>query len=527
MPSLQIKQRYQEARANWMLWRSLYDEAYAYAIPNKNPYPEKQTPGIRKNNQAYDITAVNSTRRLVSRLHASLVPPGEQWFELEAGEQITDPNERKQINAFLQQYTAVIFQALNDSNFDLAINEMLQDLTIGTGAMMVLATNNEDEPIKFKSVAVDGIYPEGDAYDEINTVFREFKDLRVEDIPRLWKRAKLTQAMETAVTTNPLRKFCLIEGVIYDAERDQYNIVVFEEGSGEYLLDIWSKSSPWVVARWSKSSNEVAGRGPVIEALPTIRSLNVLTEEIMRNVALSTSPPWMAASDGVFNPYLFQIEPNKVIPVSRQSMGSIPLERLDVASDIRMGTLEMQDLRQQVKDALFDNPIRPVDSPSQTATEIMVRQQNFLEDIGPAFGRLSVELLPKIINRVIYILQRKGRLPNELSVDNKNVSIKYKSPLVRSAAIQKVQNLQNYVAILQPILGQELTLATLNVELIPEWMTNALDVEAKLVKSPAELGELSQRVMTALQPPPPQSGIPSPTREAANEAIQNPVRQVA
>jgi hypothetical protein len=333
----------------------------------------------------------------------------------------------------------------------------------------------------------------------------------------MWPKAKLTDKIRMAMESDPLAKFQLVEGVVFLPEEGQYRIIVMDVDSRGFLLDVYSKSSPWVVARWSKASNEVGGRGPVVEALPTIRSLNALTEEIMRNVALSTSPPWTAASDGVFNPYMFQIEPNKMIPVSRQSMGELPLKKLDVAGDVNMGNLEMNDLRQQVKDALYDNPVRPVTAPEQTATEVMIRQQQFMEEIGPAFGRQSVELFPKVINRIIFILQKKGYLPPKLLVDNKNISIRYKSPLVRSADLQKIQNVQNYSSIMQQMVGPQLALATMNLELLPEWLSDKLDVDETLVKSPAQMVEIIQQVMQSMNPPSPTDEQQPPNQSLANQ----------
>ncbi len=512
-----LYRRYTMAKGDWDNWRSLYDEAYAYAIPQRDPWPQDTVEGRRKNIQVYDITAVNSVRRLVARLQASLTPTGEQWFLLEAGENVKDPAKKKEINGYLQLFTDIIFQVLNDSNFDIAIAELYQDMCIGTGGMMILPSNDKRSPVRFKSVGVDIIYPEADIFDDLNTVWRDFPDILGSEVKRMWPRAELTQAMRLAMEADPMVKFQLVEGVVYYPDNSLYRVVVMDSNNNEFILDQWTPSSPWVVARWSKSTNEVGGRGPVIEALPTIRSLNALVEEIMRNVALSTSPPWIAASDGVFNPYLFQIEPNKVIPVSRQSMNGLPLQRLDVAGDVNMGNLEVNDMRQMIKDALFDNPVRPVNAPQQTATEIMIRQQQFMEEIGPAFGRISVELLPKIINRVIFIMQAKGYLPKDLKVDNKNIAIRYKSPLVRGTAMQKIQNLQNYVAVAQPIMGQEITMGSINIDQLPQWLSDQLDVDERLIKNPAQIQELIATIMKQASPPPPGATDPTENRQLANQ----------
>lgn len=494
-----LQKRYASAKGNWQLWRNIYDEAYAYVFPQRNSWPDEQFEGVRKNVEVFDITACNSARRLVSRLHKNLTPADLEWFELEAGDTIVNPDDRKKLNEQLQAFTDIIFRALNDGNFNLVINELLQDLIIGTGAMMILEGESDDKPVKFKAVAPNVFYPEADAFDTIETVWRDFKKVAGRDIERIWPKATLTQSIQARMRQDDCAQFDFIEGFICQYEKDNYRHVVMEVGTDDYLVDEDVKSSPWVVARWGKASNEVGGRGVVLDAMPTIRSLNTLVETIMRNAEISTSPPWLASSDGVFNPYLFEIAPNKVIPINQSSQGNLPLQRLDVASDIRLGNLEVNDMRTMIKDCLFDNPVRPVEAPKQTATEIMVRQQQFIEEIEPAFGRLSVELLPKIINRVIFILQKKGFLPKQLKVDSRLVSIKYKSPIVRGSDIQKVHNLANYTQILGQIVGPQLAGASLNVELLPTWLADKLEVDETLVKSATQVSAQLQALSQAQQ----------------------------
>lgn len=519
-----LERRYASAKGNWELWRSIYDEAYAYVFPQKDPWPEEQIEGVRKNIQVYDITACNSARRLVSRLHKNLMPADLEWFELEAGDYVINKNQKKVLNEQLQTFTDIIFRVLNDSNFNLVINEFLQDLIIGTGGMMILEGDDDDIPVKFKSVAPNIFYPEADSFDAIETVWRDFCKIQGRDIERIWPSATITEAMRHKMASDDCATFDFYEGFVYIPEKKKYRHIVCETGSNEPIVDKEVDSTPWVVARWAKASNEVGGRGVVLDAMPTIRSLNLLVEDIMKNVALSTSPPWLASSDGIFNPYLFEIEPNKVIPINQSSMGNLPLQRLDVSSDIRMGNLEVNDMRQQIKDCLFDNPVRPIDAPKQTATEIMIRQQQFIEEIEPAFGRLSVELLPKIINRVVYILQKKGFLPNTLKIDGKYISIKYKSPLVRGADLQKVQNLGNYAQILGGMAGPEAVVASLNATELPEWLADKLEVDARLVKSPGEIQQMLSNAAAMAQPPTPDQQA-NPQQQSGQAALAQQAAQ--
>ena len=166
-----------------------------------------------------------------------------------------------------------------------------------------------------------------------------------------------------------------------------------------------------------------------------------MAEYIISGAAMAATPPWLGFSDGVFNPNNYVIEPNKIIAVSPDSAANPPLQKLDVSGDVRFGELTMNDLRSQINEIMYVDPTRPVQSPSQTATEIMIRQQAFLEEIAPAFARIEIEILPKLIDRVIWILKDKGIFPPELdSEPYKNLyTIRFKSPLEQSQQLQDAQ----------------------------------------------------------------------------------------
>jgi hypothetical protein len=468
---------------------------------------------------------VASSRRLVSRLHKSLVPPGEHWFSLEAGNAVLNPIQRQQLNMQLESVNEVLYKEMSKSNFDLVVNELFQDLIIGTGAMMILENDNDDMEFRCKSIPLNRIFPEGDSFDEINTVWREIIEMNGRDVQAFWPDAVIPHQMEQMIHDDDMSLFCLQEGFVYDRPTKKWNHVVFADGVDDCIVDETCDSSPWVVARWSKNAQEIGGRGPIIDALPTIRSLNKLVEDILINVGLSTSPPWVAASDGVFNPYLFEICPNKVIPVSRQSMGNLPLQKLDVSGQINTSSLEVNDMRVQIKDILFDSPLHPAQGPAQTATYTAIAHQAFLDEIGPAWGRLTVELLPKAMNRIIYILQRKGKLSKHIKIDGNIINIKYKSPLEQSGALEQVQNLMQYAQNMSAILGPQLMLGSINLQYLPAWMAEKLQVDPNLIKGPAEVQQALTQMTQSQQQPNPVKQVGSPSQSILQAGQQQQAQQ--
>ena len=92
------------------------------------------------------------------------------------------------------------------------------------------------------------------------------------------------------------------------------------------LLIIYEEfeSNPGIVWRFQKVNNEVFGRGPVMDALPSIISLNELARIELAAANLNTFKPYMGFSDAVFNPHTFKLEPFTVIPIAPIGSGGSP-----------------------------------------------------------------------------------------------------------------------------------------------------------------------------------------------------------
>ncbi len=77
-------------------FRSLYEDAYEFALPQRNLYTgdyESNVGGRKKMSRAFDSTAINSTQRFANRLQSGIFPPQRKWCRLEPGPEI--PVERR------------------------------------------------------------------------------------------------------------------------------------------------------------------------------------------------------------------------------------------------------------------------------------------------------------------------------------------------------------------------------------------------------------------------------------------------
>ncbi len=473
--------RYRKARATADLWISILEACQHYTCSNRNLfYWTSEYQGAQKNSRVYDTTAVSALRTFVSKVHGSLTPPQQVWAILETGSEIPE-DEKERVNNYLREATDIIFTAIRNSNFDLAANETYYDLGIGTGCMLCNEGPDED-PLRFYSVPLARVAFEDNVSGLLNSNYRWWDEIRIIDILAMWPKCTLTPMMTELYRTDP-NAFVkqLIEGCIEVLDDKKYPFRYFVMHENELIYEEKLESSPWIVFRWTKINNEIYGRGPVIEALPTILTLNELARIEITAANMNVNKPIMAYSDGVFNPWTFKLEPNTIIPVSPNTNGQFPLQPFPDTTNPQFMQLTSNDLRQQINRMLYADPLGPIqDAPNKTATELAIRQRNLAEEIGPLFTRLQQEYLGKLLKRIIYILTRKGML-EPLIIDGKEIQIRYQSPLVIAQGQQDVQTFSQYYQVLSGVYGPEAAVTYLDPVKFPSWISSKLGVDPTIL----------------------------------------------
>ena len=486
--------RYKTARSKSDVWMALLEACYHYTVPSRNLYYwTSQYQGAQKNARVYDTTPVAGVRNFVAKIQAALTPPQQNWALLVAGSEI--PEEfREEVNEALQQRTQIIFDAIRHSNFDLAIGECYYDLAIGTACLICNDGGSDDKPLHFYSVPLARLAPEESYSGLLDSCWRWWDEIRIADIMALWPDAKLTPTMDALYKEDPSATIkLLVEGCVLASEKYKVGdspyvyIVMFQDA---ILLEKPMDYNPFLVFRWSKINNEVMGRGPVIDALPAILTLNELARLELTSANLNVTKPIMAASDGVFNPWTFKLEPNTIIPVAMSPNGNFPLQPLPDTANPQFMQFTSNDLRMQINKLLYADPLQnPEQAPTRTATEITYRQRNLLEEIGPTFTRLQQEYLSPLIDTIIYLLSRRGLL-EDIQINGKKIQLKYQSPLTQAQGMQEVETFTNWYQLMQGIYGPEQAPMYLNPVKQPAWMAQKLGVELSILNSEEEMEKM-------------------------------------
>lgn len=487
------KRRYKSARSKADLWTSLLETCYHYTNPSRNLYYwTSQYQGAQKNAKVYETTAVAARRTFASKIHNTLTPPQQIWAGLVAGSRVPE-DQKDAINKQLQEITNILFDYLHHSNFDIAMAECYDDLAIGTAVLIINEGYSDDEPLLFYSVPLARVAIEDSINGLPETIFHWWDEVQVSQIKEMWPNAKLSATMEAMLRADPMASVKqIVEGCVYfhnhRTGKKYYTYIVFADDMNEMLLEEDRDSSEFIAFRWSKLNNEVMGRGPVIDALPSILSLNELFRIELKSANFNISKPYMAYSDGIFNPWTFQLEPNTVIPVAPNASGQFPIMPFPDNANPEFMQVTANDLRTQIHQLMYSNPLGPIEDPSKTATELALRQKNMADEIGPVYTRLVRELCAPIIDRSLHVLQKKGLIPR-IEVNGKEIKIKYQSPLIFAQGKNDIERFMNWVQVLQSVYGESAAMF-IHPSNVPEWTREKLGVDPSLMPDKEQIEEM-------------------------------------
>jgi hypothetical protein len=492
----QFKQRYNRAMQISYLWASLHEACYFYAIPNRNRFwRPKEQQGEAKGTRVYDTTAIEATKTFVSKLHTAMTPPQTQWGFLSIDPEFDEDDagiSRDDAQRMLNDYMRKLFEFIHDSNFDVVINECYFDLAVGTSCL-VINQYTDEQPLLFTSIPLDKIAIEEAMTGKIESWYRNWEDVKANEITVRWPKAILPAELKREIKNNPDYTLKIVyEGVMYNPQNEKkYQYVVCSDNNVFYTENF--EVNPGIVWRFQKTNADTYGRGPIMDALPSIISLNELARIELAAANLNTFKPYMAFSDAVFNPHTFKMQPMTVIPIAPLgSSGQVPLIPLPDTSNPQFSQLSIQDLRMQIRSLLFADSLIPTDSKQPvSATEVMIQKQSLAERIGPLFSRLQQEFLWPVIERCSYILDKMGLLPYP-QIDRKMISFVYRSPLALAKGQEQIARFTQYFQLLQGISGPEAAQIFINPMEYPYLLADLMQIDNRLLNAPAQVQQTMQ-----------------------------------
>jgi hypothetical protein len=399
-------------------FEGVWAECYEHVLP---PTPGAGGPTL------FDGTAADAAEQLAASLLAELTPPWARWAGLAALPGREDPG----LDAALEQAAATLQAELDRSNFAVEMHQAFLDLVVaGTGVLLVEEGGREDaSALSFAAVPLRQAVLEEGGDGRVDTVFRTLR-ATPDELRARFPQARLPAALSRTAEGEEPPRLPVLEAVWRDGAAHRYAAVLTPEtGPALALADGRFAENPFIAFRWLKVPGETYGRGPVMKALPDIRTANKVVELVLKNASIAVTGIWQADDDGVLNPANVRLVPGAIIP---KAVGSAGLTPLAPPGKFDVSQLILDDQRRRIRHALLADRLAPATGPQMTATEVLDRSAQMARLLGATYGRLQAELLAPLVARCLAILRRRGLV--DPAVTDGRARVSFRGPLAQGQA---------------------------------------------------------------------------------------------
>lgn len=457
-----IKARLEQLKAQRQPHESTWRDCADLSYPERgeglqgNLYQDATSLQVRKALNL-DSTAADSLRLLDSSILSGMCPPNSRWFAIDIGQETQEERQ------WLDNTADIIFENIHASNYDAEAYDAMLDLGI-FGWPVMFVGEGADAGYYFET------FPVGECYiasskgqgGRVDTLYREWTwdvaqviakyglDKVSAKVRELYAADKLRASVRLCMAIEP-REF-YTEGASF-AKDMQFASCTIECETGQELSELGFHEFPCVVPRWTRLPRSAYATGPMSTAMPDVKSVNRVIQLEFAGAETVLAPPMLAIDDGVLNTRNIKIGPKKIIVANDKDS----LTPLITGARIDFSQLMISRLQAQIRKVLLADQLQPLaasadgNQPAMTATEVHTRVQLIRQLLGPVYGRLQAEYLQPLIERCFGILMRANRAsgfkllgPVPKTLQNRNYTVRYLSPLARAQKQEEVQGISQF-----------------------------------------------------------------------------------
>lgn len=477
-------------------WEGKFDDCFRYAMPFRQNW-FSQAEGSNATVDIFDETAVVAVQEFASRLQDGVVPNYSRWAELVAGVEVVE-EERKEVDVALDEVTEYFFEVLNTSNFSMETHEAFLDLAVTLGALEV-SEGDALNPLRFRALPIQNLWVMNGVYGGLDH-FYTLKMLVLDELQVSYPGYTLSAAIEEEMGKDATKPYCFVEATCRDWSHANEEVWVRTLLCEKSQCEVWSEttkgigSGPIIGFRWAKGAGETWGRGPLLNCLPAIKTVNMVVELVLENAQMAIAGLYTAEDDGIVNVDTIQLVPGTVIPVAPG--GS--LKRLDGAGNFNVADLILNDMRANIKRSLYNDMLGNPDKTPMSATEVAERMADLSRQIGSAYGRLLYEFVTRLVQRCVWILKKRGLIQLPV-VNGRTVKVRSTSPLAQAQNAKDIQNIDRLVGFVQQRFGPQLANIFLKGEEIVPEVAKKLQVFAGATRSKVEMKALIEQLQGMAQ----------------------------
>jgi len=457
-----VLQRVEQLKEERLRWEDQWIDIRDYQIPFIGDFKrtgDDSYPGRRRDLHIAQGVAWASAQIFAAGIMSGLTPPSRQWFKFEFSN--SELNENVQAGQVLDERQEIMQSILSQSNFYNAIHSSYFELPFGQAPLAVFPDTKKG--VRFQAQSIGTYYIDVGGDGTVNTFCRRYPmklhqviDTFGMDALPYTERARLQHG---AVPDNNTRYvYWLVQpntkavpGRIGRLNMP-YISMYWMDGSSdnEWLYVGGFDEFPVPTGRYLVNANNPYGYGPGWYAMGDAKMLQVMKRDYLTAVELTVKPPLTATADVMAEG--INLIPGGVTKVpgpnsAVQQLFQVGLDMPHLAEEI----IRTEDAIKRAYSADLFLMLDSITTGQMTAREIVERQQEKLQQLGPVVERLQEEYLTPILERVYNILDRAGVFPPmdpqvAQLVAEEDVKIVYISPLAQAQKMSGLVNIEQAIS---------------------------------------------------------------------------------
>ncbi len=454
-----VASRYQQLVTNRDPFLQRARDCAKVTIPSLVPDSNQGDHGRLKT--PYQSVGARGITNLANKLGLSLFPPNSPFFKLEIDSlalriEQAGPEIKTELDTGLVKVELAVMQMLETMGARASMHEAFKQLVVAGNVLLYVGQDG------IRVIHLDRYVCVRDPMGHVIEIIVE-EEVYPEALPKDFLPEKI---QEEHGKTGPIKKTVKIYTCVKFREGQAY---WYQEAKGEEIPGTFGMCpqgcSPWIPLRFERIDTEEYGRSHVEAYYGDLTALESLYQSILEASAAAAKILFLVNPNGTTRPRTLASAANGAIV--QGNANDVSVVQSNKAQDLQIASGLTDRIEARLQFAFLLNTAIQRPGERVTAEEIRYMAQELEGSIGGLYSILTQELQLPLVRRLMYILQRQGKLPPFPTSEENGDPLINPKPVTGLEAIGRgddMNKLTEFIAIAQQSLGEEVMGQYLNME---------------------------------------------------------------
>lgn len=424
-------------------------------------------PGEKKTQKQVDASGMVALMKFVAICDSMITPFSSKWHNLEATN--SDIQKNREVRLWFEQVSRILFEQryMAAANFRKQNQQIFQMVgAFGNGPMFIdQLYDMHGRPVRgyrYKAMPLGEVYIRTNHQGRVDAFTRVFR-LTARQARQKWGEDMLPEELAQSADKNSETRYefmhCVYPNSDYDARRigkDGFPFVShYVSCQGRRLMQEGGYNTfPMAFARYTQAPNEDYGRGPAMDVLPALKTLNAQKATFLKSGHRAADPVLLLTDDGLLDFSLVPGAQNKggMSADGKRLVDILPTGNIQISEEM------MDEERTLIGDVFLTTIFQTlVENPNMTATQVieLINQKGIF--LAPTVGGMASDYLDPMIDRELDLgsqMMLFPPMPPLLREARGEYRIVHTSPLFKAARAGEAAGFLRTVESAMTIAGQ-------------------------------------------------------------------------